>query len=205
MPRHSLSFPKTSCAMILALLGGPLAAAGTADMANPYTYPNDWKLVSAPPPSGPYHSVNLDPRIPGQGPMPSISPGYSTLQSAPRDPSSTAVAPPTTEGEPQGVPGQGYPAMEPYGYGPPPGAYAPRRYDRGAVPAYNYPQPSRYPAQRPDFRTNRYLAPPGAYYTPQTRGLSQDIPPPPASYEGPMENLQTDINPNHPGAARGAQ
>ena len=31
-----------------------------------YTYHDDWAIVSAPPPPGPYQSVNVDPRIPGQ-------------------------------------------------------------------------------------------------------------------------------------------
>jgi len=205
MPCHRSSLPKTFCAVALVLLGGPLAAADAMDTAAPYTYHGDWELVSAPPPSGPYHAVNLDPRVPGQGSMPPISSGYNRMQDAPGGSSSAAVAPPVAEEEPRGAPGPGYPVQEPYGYGPPPGAYVPRRYDRGAVPAYGYPQPSRYPAQRPGFRTNRYMAPPGAYYTPQVRGMGQDIPPPPASYEGAMENPQTYSKPDHPGAASGAQ
>jgi hypothetical protein len=33
----------------------------------PFHYSDDWTLVSAPPPTGPYRSVNIDPRIPGAG------------------------------------------------------------------------------------------------------------------------------------------
>jgi hypothetical protein len=33
----------------------------------PYHYSNEWSLVSAPPPAGPYHPVNIDPRVPGPG------------------------------------------------------------------------------------------------------------------------------------------
>lgn len=43
----------------------------------PFHYSDDWTLVSAPPPTGPYRSVYIDPRIPGAGtvePMPVIPP-----------------------------------------------------------------------------------------------------------------------------------
>jgi hypothetical protein len=33
----------------------------------PYHYSNEWSLVSAPPPAGPYRPVNIDPRVPGPG------------------------------------------------------------------------------------------------------------------------------------------
>jgi hypothetical protein len=33
----------------------------------PYHYSDEWSVVSAPPPAGPYHPVNIDPRVPGPG------------------------------------------------------------------------------------------------------------------------------------------
>ena len=39
-------------------------------MAQPepqFSYTDEWSIVSAPPPSGPFRSIHLDPRIPGQG------------------------------------------------------------------------------------------------------------------------------------------
>ncbi len=39
----------------------------------PYHYSDEWSVVSAPPPAGPYRPVNIDPRVPGPGgvmPMP---------------------------------------------------------------------------------------------------------------------------------------
>ena len=37
-----------------------------------FSYSEDWALVSAPPPPGPYRPVHLDPRVPGQGAVSSI-------------------------------------------------------------------------------------------------------------------------------------
>jgi hypothetical protein len=38
----------------------------------PYHYSSEWSLVSAPPPAGPYHPVNIDPRVPGAGSVESL-------------------------------------------------------------------------------------------------------------------------------------
>jgi hypothetical protein len=37
------------------------------ESSTPYHYSDEWTLVSAPPPAGPYRSVNIDPRVPGVG------------------------------------------------------------------------------------------------------------------------------------------
>ena len=52
-----------------------LAATMTPASANS----SDWSLVSAPPPPGPYRTVNLDPRVPGSEGVPMIgnAPGFS--------------------------------------------------------------------------------------------------------------------------------
>ena len=51
-----------------------LAAAATsntiAQSTPQYSYTDEWLIVSAPPPAGPFRSVHLDPRIPGQGVAP---------------------------------------------------------------------------------------------------------------------------------------
>mgnify|MGYP000231716245 CR=1 FL=1 len=39
----------------------------------PFTYNDDWSLVSAPPPPGPYQAVNIDPRVPGQDAIPPMT------------------------------------------------------------------------------------------------------------------------------------
>ncbi len=44
----------------------------TATIAPASANSGDWSLVSAPPPPGPYRTVNLDPRVPGQEGSPAI-------------------------------------------------------------------------------------------------------------------------------------
>ncbi|MGB5260534.1 MAG: hypothetical protein WBO34_08450 [Gammaproteobacteria bacterium] len=45
-----------------------VAATPISGKAQPeYSYSDEWPIVSAPPPSGPFRSIHLDPRIPGQG------------------------------------------------------------------------------------------------------------------------------------------
>lgn len=55
-----------------------LAAAGlaqgvtAADAETQFKYSDEWSLVSAPPPAGPYQPVNIDPRVPGPGTIPQV-------------------------------------------------------------------------------------------------------------------------------------
>lgn len=37
-----------------------------------FTYTDDWSLVSAPPPPGPYSAIHIDPRVPGQDLLPPL-------------------------------------------------------------------------------------------------------------------------------------
>jgi hypothetical protein len=60
--------------LILILISTALPV--SADEANPspgYIYKDDWAVVSAPPPPGPYRAVNIDPRVPGVGAIPPLS------------------------------------------------------------------------------------------------------------------------------------
>lgn len=50
--------------LIVSLLAPPVFG---EEPALPYQYSNEWSLVSAPPPAGPYRSINIDPRVPGAG------------------------------------------------------------------------------------------------------------------------------------------
>jgi len=54
---------------LLLLLGTAFQAqsATAADAEPQFTYSDEWSLVSAPPPAGPYQPVNIDPRVPGPG------------------------------------------------------------------------------------------------------------------------------------------
>jgi hypothetical protein len=51
----------------------------TATIAPASANSGDWSLVSAPPPPGPYRTVNLDPRVPGAEGIPMIgnTPGFA--------------------------------------------------------------------------------------------------------------------------------
>jgi hypothetical protein len=60
----------------------------------PYKYTDEWSVVSAPPPAGPYRSVNIDPRVPGAGavaPMPVIQPLEAVAETPVADETQEAV------------------------------------------------------------------------------------------------------------------
>ena len=62
-------------ALMLQLVTQP--ASGEEAPATQYNYSDEWSVISAPPPAGPYRSVNIDPRVPGSSavmPMPVIQP-----------------------------------------------------------------------------------------------------------------------------------
>ena len=162
----------------------------TENQSTLYTYHDDWAIVSAPPPPGPYQSVNVDPRIPGQEDViPSFAGGFDAPAPHPEElPENLMSAPPAAGGSspaPTGV----YPSEEPYGYEPPPGyynsrGYSPQRpsprqaygspygYPQSSGPRYGYaPAPrSSAPVQRaedevpPPPNYNRMLAPPSPGY-----------------------------------------
>ena len=81
MKRQTLNSSASLPLLLLLAAGGVVADEQATDQqqalgdapAPAYTYNDDWGLVSAPPPQGPYNAINLDPRIPGQdlvAPMP---------------------------------------------------------------------------------------------------------------------------------------
>ena len=52
--------------LLLMMAAGFLLQASHAEEAEtPFKYSDEWSLVSAPPPAGPYQPVNIDPRVPG--------------------------------------------------------------------------------------------------------------------------------------------
>jgi hypothetical protein len=62
-------------ALMLQLVTQP--ATGEEAPAAQYKYSDEWSVISAPPPAGPYRSVNIDPRVPGESaviPMQVIQP-----------------------------------------------------------------------------------------------------------------------------------
>lgn len=82
--------------MLLALAtAAPLS--GMAESGPQYSYSDEWSIVSAPPPSGPFRSIHLDPRIPGQGiAPPAVSTPFDDIpeQQAGSDAGMTSLPPP---------------------------------------------------------------------------------------------------------------
>jgi len=148
-------------------------ATGTDPQAvqSEFTYNDDWAIVSAPPPPGPYNPVNLDPRIPGQeGNIPpdmgmQISPPISGDRIA----DEMAATPPAA----------GQPVIETR-----PPARAARQTPYRAPPMYGY---GRMPARtRPAWsvapRTHNY--PPTGWADPGPGpGVAEEEVPPPPVYD----------------------
>ena len=60
--------PVRTCILLALATAG--ASSVVAEPSSQYSYTDEWSIVSAPPPSGPFRSIHLDPRIPGQGVAP---------------------------------------------------------------------------------------------------------------------------------------
>ena len=157
--------------LIYTVAGSVAMLDATVASASPDT--DDWRLVSAPPPPGPYHAVNLDPRVPTLA-------GIDALQNTPRFPQPFGNNMFEIPGPAPAAGGQSnYQAPvnpEPVNQPPPgvPGAYQART---PRSPVDSYPGFAPYPGQMrgEDFRT----MPPQGYYSPQLYQDEQSVPPPP--------------------------
>jgi len=160
--------------MLLPLLQA--AAVAVAEDA-PFTYSDDWSLVSAPPPPGPYRAVNIDPRVPGQDAIPPMSTGAETFQG-------WEHLPPEIDANP---PAAGRPALSPAtqppiqheipgntGPAPVPGAYQDRMQ---RPPDYRFSEPSGM--TNPEQYTTYGNMPPSGYYRSPAVQMEQEVPPPP--------------------------
>mgnify|MGYP001546691943 CR=1 FL=1 len=180
----------TELSILLTLL--PVALPVTAENAtgtSGFHYSEDWAVVSAPPPPGPYRAVNLDPRIPGQDVLPLLplkqSAGTAVTEAPVEIPADVLEAAPAagkpamseTDDSPAADLGRGAAAL------PPP---VPGRYNR-MVPAQNYSATPRYPAPG-GYSGYRNMPPPG-YYGAQDWRNSQQVPPPPV-YDAMMKERQ---------------
>jgi hypothetical protein len=159
--------------LVLLLPAAPVVVAEEA----PFTYSDDWSLVSAPPPPGPYQAVNIDPRVPGQDAIPPISTGAESFHGWEQLPAGIETNPPAAgrpsipptpseEVIPHSVPGEYRPA-------PVPGAYQeriPRPSD------YRFPEPTGM--QSPEHTTYGNMPPSGYYKSPAVQ-MEQEVPPPP--------------------------
>lgn len=117
--------------------------------SNYYKYSDDWAIVSAPPPPGPYQSVNVDPRIPGQEDI--KTPFYGGLEASPmpegQKPGDYFTGAPPAAGLPGPAPSGAYSRQNAYGRESPPGYYRspnstrnrPAAPGRSSAPSYGYP------------------------------------------------------------------
>ena len=68
------------CCLLLAL--SAITATGQAETELEFSYSDEWSVVSAPPPSGPYRAVHVDPRVPGQGVTPPVTAAFDVGRQA---------------------------------------------------------------------------------------------------------------------------
>ena len=176
----------TGVMLLLVVVG---VSADEASTSAAFNYTDDWVLVSAPPPPGPYRAVNIDPRVPGQDTVPDFSMGMAPDAPADTIPAEALANPPaaghTSVAQPSQ--GQGMPRQELQNTGraPVPGPYG-RMMPR--PPAFNYPGNANYPPQS-GYPGYRNMPPFGYYRAPAGRPVQQ-VPPPPV-YDA-MMNRQTD-------------
>lgn len=174
-------------AVFLALLLGNVAVtAETATDTTSFTYSEDWDVVSAPPPPGPYRAVNLDPRIPGQDNLPVLPVEQQPVNAASEIPD--AGIPAEALNNP---PAAGAQALSPEPDRPAASLDAgqdglsrpvPGHYDSmvPSPPTFRYQAPLRYPVQSgyPGYRNSPSMGY-GYYSTPARRSTRQQVPPPP--------------------------
>jgi len=164
--------------LILAIAGGlALVDAVAEDQPSSYTYSDDWAIVSAPPPPGPYQSVNVDPRIPGQEDV--ITPFASGFTAPPASgeqlPDDFMGAPPAAGVPSPEAPGT-YSRQESFGNQPPPGYYRSRGYNQNwPAPGQDYRKPYGYPPSGEP----RYGYPPSPWNNPPVQRPEDEVPPPP--------------------------
>jgi len=192
-----------SVILSLLLVSTPVLADESAPRSE-FTYTDDWAVVSAPPPPGPYRAVNIDPRVPGVDaipPLPMDAVTTSSMEDIPAD----ALATPPAAGIPATLPPQDSPASALDTQQPVP-AVAPGRTERAAPspPGYYYSAPPRFPAQTrsaPPAGYPGYRNPPayGYYGAPAYRQGEQQVPPPPA-YDVIMRNQRPYGHPAGTGA-----
>ena len=139
-----------------------------------FKYSDDWSIVSAPPPPGPYYSVNVDPRVPGQ--EDNTPPATSDFDS------STEVQDQIFDSFMAAPPAAGRPATQPA-----PSRRVPAPYTTYGYSSRPYGMPYGY-AQGRSFRNySRDTGPARGYYPPSgsspwaavSPGPEEEVPPPP--------------------------
>lgn len=136
----------------------------------------DWSLVSAPPPPGPYRTVNLDPRVPGAEGIPMIgnTPGFAQPGES-RVPVVPDAAPAAGRQAGYQAPMQHLPPQVPGGYQ----SRMPR------PPVNTYQGPARYPA---NVGRQNYGTMPSRGYFPTHPSQAEQVVPPPPVYDAMMRS-----------------
>ena len=177
----------------LLLITAPVLAQETE-----FTYTDEWAVVSAPPPPGPYRAVNIDPRVPGADAIPPLPMDAITTPSGEdRIPAEALVNAPAA-----GIPASRQPTDAPVSAvvkqrsAPPEMSGYPQQRVTPSPPGYYYPAPAQYPAQShavppaaPPAAYPGYNNQPayGYYGSPAYRQGQQQVPPPPV-YDSMMRN-----------------
>jgi len=172
---------------------GEAAGDNPADQAGAFQYSDDWNIVSAPPPPGPYETVHVDPRVPGQDVARPVPQDFMVTEPAAHMPADPGHMPPPGAGP---AVSEASPPMRTRQTSiPPPPAGAYGRQGYGRPPASGYSAPGgytgrqTYPAYGQGYRRGYGQGyNPGQGYN-QGYGYSypgqyapsrqQDIPPPP--------------------------
>ncbi len=162
-----------------------------------FTYTDDWAVVSAPPPPGPYRAVNIDPRVPGADAVPPLPMDAVTTPSGEdRIPAEALANAPAA-----GIPASHQPTDTPASAVSKQRAAPPEMpgYPQRVAPSpsgYYYSAPPQYPAQShsvppaaPPAAYQGYRNQPayGYYGSPAYRQGQQQVPPPPR-YDSMMRN-----------------
>jgi hypothetical protein len=135
-----------------------------------FTYTDDWSLVSAPPPPGPYSAIHIDPRVPGHDSLPPLPAGNQPQQSWEEVEEKTTARPPAA-GAPDSASRDRPMQLR----------QAPQRRPqprmRQQQRAYDYPVPGHYPgrANYPGYGN----MPPSGYYGSPYPNQADEVPPPP--------------------------
>ena len=188
----------------LLLVTAPVLADESAPNSE-FTYTDDWAVVSAPPPPGPYRAVNIDPRVPGVDAIPPL-PMDQVPTSTRSDIPAEALANPPAAGIPATHLPEGRPAAALDNQS---SAQTVMPGHTGRVPTspsgYYYPAPPQYPAPSRSAPPSAYPAygnqptygnqstygnqPTYDYGSPMYHQGQQQVPPPPV-YDSIRRNQQ---------------
>ena len=186
----------SGASLAFVMLAAAPAYSEHATAPSEFTYTDDWSLVSAPPPPGPYSAIHIDPRVPGQDLLPPLPAASESTQAWEEVEEMTDSKPPAA-GTPAVVTReepvqelrapQTRPESRPQVRSQARPQIRSQARTRPQRPSYNYQVPGNYPGRTnyPGYG-NR---PPAGYYRspyPQQAPQQTDEVPPPPVYDAMM-------------------